>query len=429
MAEPVSEPFPWRSVHGVIVVLVVALFLWSLRTLLNPFLLFGLLLLLVSPTSGSRPHLLLVGSAGALTAIWLLETTGFLLAPFILALVLAYVLQPLVSVLERRGVPRGAAIFLLVLPLLLALGVGIAVGVPALSRQIAHFIQSVPSLIGAGTLWVERLQAELLRRDLPWVDERALLGRLQAIDPQGAVEYLHARQSELARRAWAGVLGVGRGIGSVLSVLGYIFLTPILTFYLLRDYDRLLPRIAQLIPPSRRDGVVAFASEYDRLLAGYLRGQFLVAAIVATLTAFGLWIVGFPYALLLGVTAGVFGLVPYLGLIVSLIPAVAIALFSGAVLLSLGKLALVFTAVQLLEGSVISPRVVGEAVGLHPVWLILALAVSGYFFGFVGLLIAVPLAVLVKLLLREAVGRYERSALFQGEGARLGIDVVERGRR
>ncbi len=140
---------------------------------------------------------------------------------------------------------------------------------------------------------------------------------------------------------------------------------------------------------------------------------------VGVLAGLGFWLLNFPYALLLGVVAGVFNVVPYLGLIASLIPALLIALFSGAILLSLGKIALVFVVVQLLDGTVIGPRIVGESVGLHPVWVILALAVAGFFAGFVGLLMAIPLAVLVKLLLRMALARYESSQLFRGSASPL----------
>lgn len=414
MVEP-SESANWKSVYGVAVVLVLAFFLFSLRSILNPFVLFVLLVFLMSPQAGSRPHLLVVGASGVLTLFWLLHTTGFLLAPFILALALAYILNPLVGRLARGRLGRSAAIGLLALPLMGAIAVGILVGIPALSHQVADFIQRVPELIPWAIARGEALQVQLLRRDLPYLDEEALLARLRSVQPDQVVAYLQTRQEELARRVWDAVLGVGRGVGSVLSILSYVFLTPILTFYLLRDYHGITGRLAALVPRSRQERWLGFFREYDRLLAAYLRGQLLAAAIVGVLTAVGFWLLDFPYALLLGVIAGVFNVVPYMGLVVSLIPALVIALFSGAVLLSLGKIALVFTVVQLLDGSVVGPKIVGESVGLHPVWVILALAVSGYFFGFVGLLIAVPLAVLVKLLLLAGLTRYQRSRIFRGD--------------
>ncbi|HVH11567.1 MAG TPA: AI-2E family transporter, partial [Longimicrobium sp.] len=306
-------------------------------------LLFFLLVFLFQPYAGTRHHLLTVSATGFLTFVWLLDTTGFLLAPFVLALVLAYVLHPLVE-------------------------------------------------------------------------------RMRAIQPDAVMAWLQQRQTAIVRGVWTGILGVGKGVGAVLSLLSYVFLTPILIFYLLRDWRSIERRLGELVPAPYRDRVVGFASEYDRLLARYLRGQLLAAGIVGVLTWLGFLIAGFPYALLLGVVAGVFNIIPYMGLVASLIPALFIAVFSANPLMALLKIAIVFAVVQALDGSVIGPRVVGEAVGLHPVWVLLALAVSGYFFGFVGLLIAVPLAVLVKLLLTSALARYRASSLFRGDRPLIALD-------
>ena len=410
-----SDSWAWRVLYGASLVLVLGGFLFSLRSILNPFLLFLLLLLLASPFAGSRTHLLVVGASGLLTAVWILETTGFLLAPFVLALACAYILHPLLLRLERRGASRPAAIGLISLPVIASVALVVLVGVPALSSQAARFIGSTPELVEEGTRRLQTLELELSRRDFPLLDEEALIARLRAFEPQQAVDFLDARREAIAEALWRGLLGAGRGLGVVLTILGFLVLTPILTFYLLRDWERLLQRLRALLPRPREAGVVAFMLEYDSLLARYMRGQLLAATIVGVLTGVGFWLLGFPYALLLGVTAGVFNVVPYLGLLVSLAPALLIAIFSGSFLLSLLKIAIVFGVVQLLDGSVIGPRILGDSVGLHPVWVILSLSVSGFFFGFVGLLLAIPLAVLVKLLMREAASRYEASGIFRGE--------------
>jgi len=410
------ESFNWRTVHGVVVLLVLGLFLFSLRGMLNPFLLYLLFLFLISPYAGSRQHLLLVSATGILTLIWLLQTTGFLLAPFFLAVVLAYCMQPALRGLERRGVSRIPAVFLLALPGMAGITLVVVLGIPALGEEITGFIRRVPDIVRGTVAWAERMQLRLSRSNLPFGSEEFLLQRIRSVQPETVMAYLQERQEALVRSLWEGILGVGRGVGAILSILSYVFLTPILTFYLLRDWDRITASLAELVPPAARPRVVGFFREYDRLLASFLRGQFLAAAIVGVLTWLGFWIVGFPYALMLGVVAGVFNVIPYMGLVASLIPALLIALFSGDPLLALGKIALVVTVVQILDSAVLGPKIVGEAVGLHPVWVILALAVAGYFFGFVGLLIAVPLAVLVKLLLESALTRYRSSRLFQGEG-------------
>lgn len=417
-----TTPFNWRAWHAVVVLVVLGFFMMSIRTILNPFILFFLLVFLIQPYSGTRHHLLTVSAAGMLTFVWLLDTTGFLLAPFVLALVLAYVLHPLVARMERRRISRTVATFILALPALGVLALLVFVGIPALSAQIAEFIQGAPALVQTATLRMEAWQAQLQSRDLPWLDESMVLERMRSIQPDAVMAWLQQRQAAIGGAIWSGVLGVGKGLGAILTLLSYVFLTPILIFYLLRDWRDIEQRLGELVPGPYRDRVVGFASEYDRLLARYFRGQVLAAAIVGVLTWLGFLIAGFPYALLLGVVAGVFNIIPYMGLVASLIPALIIVIFSASPLVALLKILIVFAVVQVLDSSVIGPRVVGEAVGLHPVWVLLALAVSGYFFGFVGLLIAVPLAVLVKLLLELALNRYRESSLFRGERPLIALD-------
>lgn len=422
MTEKAVDPFNWRTWHAVVVLGVLGLFLFSIRSILNPFILFLLLLFLVQPYSGTRFHIMLVSTSALLTFIWMLDTTGFLLAPFVLALVLAYIQHPMIARLERRGLSRLAATVLLALPAIAILGVILFVGIPALSAQIAELIRGTPAFLQTFTLRLEAWQAQLQSRDLPWLDEQAMVDRLRSIQPEAVMAWMQQRQAAIAQGVWTGLTGVGKGLGAVLSLLSYVFLTPIITFYLLRDWHSIQARLRELVPGPYRDRVVGFASEYDRLLARYLRGQVLAAAIVGVLTWLGFLIAGFPYALLLGAVAGVFNIIPYMGLVASLIPALVIALFSASPLIALAKIAAVFAVVQVLDSSVIGPRVVGEAVGLHPVWVLLALAVTGYFFGFVGLLIAVPLAVLVKLLLGYALDRYRTSTLFRGERPLVALD-------
>jgi predicted PurR-regulated permease PerM len=349
-----------------------------------------------------------------LTAFWLLHTTGFLLAPFVLALVLAYVLDPLVDRMTTRRLSRSVAIVLLTLPVLALLAVAVLFGIPALGTQAGQLIADTPEFLTRVAGWLEALWQGLQRVDLPLIEEETLLERLRSVDSAAVVAFLEERQTVIWENLWTGILGLGRGVGSVVSILGYVVLTPVLTFYLLRDYDRIVERVGELLPRGSREGIVALAGEYDRLLSRYLRGQVTVALIIGGLTAVGLWIAQFPHALLLAVLVAVFGVVPYLGLVLSLIPALFIALVSGSVVVSLLKIAVVYGVAQALEGTVISPRIVGESVGLHPVWVVLALVVGGFAFGFVGLLIGVPLAVGIKLLVVRGVERYQASELYTG---------------
>lgn len=404
------QVMPLRSLSGVAAVAVLGLFLFKIQGILNPFILFILFVALLLPFRGARGHTLLVTLTGLLTFYWLLQETGFLIAPFVLGLILAYVLDPLVDKLEARGIGRAPAIVLLAMPVLGLLATAVVVGVPAVMEQVNQVIQGAPNALSRVIGWVDGA----LTIDFPGIDEAALLARLQDLSPESVVAFLQERWRAIASAAGSGVLGLGSGLGTALSVLGYVVLTPVLTFYILRDYDRIKAKAREFIPRPKEAAVVEFAREYDQLLSSYLRGQLMVALILGALMATGLLIARFPYALLLGALVGVLSLVPYLGLALSLIPAVIIALTSGSVIASLIKLAVVYAVTQTLEGTVISPRIVGESVGLHPVWVVLALSISGFFFGFVGFLIAIPLAVGVKLLVVRAVARYRDSEIYQG---------------
>ena len=401
---------PWRLVQGAVLVLVAGFFLYSLRDLLTPFLLYWVFIALLLPFRGVRGHALVVSVATLLAGVWVLDTAGSLLAPFFLAFVLAYILDPVADkVSGHRRINRTAGIFLILVPAL-------AAGVAVLGFGLPEIVRQAGDLIAYTTDWVRGLDPADLEFDIPFLDEAAALATLQALDAETVGAFLEERKATIARGAWETFLGLGRGVGALFTVLSYLVLTPVLMFYLLRDYDRIIARADALLPGRVREGARDFFREYDDLLSRYLRGQVATALLTGAITWIGLLIVGFPYAFMLGVTVAVLGVVPYLGVVVSLIPAVILALIGDDIGVSLLKVGIVYGVAQGLESAVISPRIVGESVGLHPVWILLALSLGGFFFGFVGLLIGVPLAVAVKLLLVRSLERYRNSELFQ-EGA------------
>jgi predicted PurR-regulated permease PerM len=414
----VKSDTQWPTIYTVVVILTAAAFLFSVRIVLSPVIVYLVLLLLISPWSGTRLHLLTVVASTSLIVVWLLETLGALLAPFILAFVLAYILDPVVDKVQRRGIRRrGLAVTALALPSLVVLTLLLIFGVPAIVQQVQAFIEQVPTALQRGVTWLQNLRTRVLAGQIPLLRGEAFARALESFSPERVSEYINQQQTVIASRLWSGVLGVGRGVGVALTILGYVVLTPVLTIYLLLDFDRLVERASTLIPKDKRATWVPFITEYDFLLSRWLRGQMLAALIVGVLTWLGLWIVGFPYPALVGAVAGVFNLVPYLGLIVSAIPAILIALLSGNIVATLIKAAIVFAIVQTIDGSITGPRIVGESVGLNPVWVMLALAVGSFFFGFVGLLLAMPAAVFVKLVVREALKRYRQSNVYEGEPA------------
>ena len=403
----------WRVLQAVLVVLVFGVLLFSVQELLNPFLFFWILVLVLLPFRGMQGYGVLVFVVAILTVYWLLATTGFLLAPFVLGFVFAYVLDPLVDALVERRVARTAAILILALPVVGAGAAALLFGIPALVSQLDELVRAAPELVARVGGWFDGVREWIILAGIPGVNEEAIPD-LTSLDPEQVVAFLQERREQLASRTLQSVLGLGRGLGSAATVAGYVFLTPVLTFYLLRDYDRILVWLRGLLPRGREAGVVEFAQEYDLLLAKYLRGQLTVALVIGVLTSVLLFVIRFPYPFLLGALAGVMGLIPFLGLVLSIIPAVIVALVSGSVLVSLVKVAVVYGSVQILDGGVISPRIVGDSVGLHPVWIVLALSVGGFFFGFVGLLIGVPMAVGVKLVVGRGLERYRHSDLYGG---------------
>lgn len=405
----------WPSIYVAIVALSALAFLFSVKAILSPVIAYIVLVMLISPWSGTRLHLHTLGAASFLLGIWLLHTLGSLLAPFILAFVIAYILNPLVDRLERRGMRRPLAVAIVVVPGFLAVIVMAIFGVPAVIQQIQNLVDYLPTGLQRGVAWIQSMRGRLLNANLPFLKGEALARALDSFSPERVAQYVSEQQANIGSRIWGTVIGVGKGLSIALSILGYLVLTPVLAIYLLADFERLIVRAAELIPPNKRDSWIPFVREYDKLLSGYLRGQFIEAAIVGVLTWLGLTLLGFPYAGVVGLFAGVFNIVPYLGLVVSLIPGIIIALLSGDVMVSLLKVAGVFVVVQAIDGTITGPRIVGGSVGLHPVWVILALAVGSFFFGFVGLLLAMPAAVLIKLLVRDALVRYEKSRVFEGE--------------
>ncbi len=404
----------WRIVQAALLILAGAFFIYSMRSALNPFLLYCVVIALLTPFRGVRGQALLVTVATILVCLWILSTAGSLLAPFFLAFVLAYILDPVADRIEKHPrIGRTAAIFIILVPFLALGAVVLIVGVPELVAQARSLIGVAPRFLEGLTVWVQGLTATSIGFDIPFVDEAAVLAQIQALDAQTVTDFLESRREQLTEQAWAAVLGLGRGFGSLLTVLGYLVLTPVLMFYLLRDYDHIVARAGNLLPGKLRPRVTSFARDYDDLLSRYLRGQVSASLITGGITWLGLLVTGFPYAFLLGATVAVLGVIPYMGVAVSLVPAIILALVSESIGVSLIKVAAVYGVAQALESTVISPRIVGDSVGLHPVWIVLALTLGGFYFGFVGLLIGVPLAVAIKLLLVRALERYRNSDLYK----------------
>jgi len=332
-------------------------------------------------------------------ALWLLSE---ILLPFVAGLAIAYLLTPLTDRLERLGINRLAAALLIITLVVLALVYLILLVAPILGSQLSSFIESIPA-------YVTRLQELLSDPSRPWIQK--LLGAGFSTDKsigdlvsQGAgwvTSFLHS--------LWSG----GRALVSLFSL---IVVTPVVAFYLIYDWHRMIRTVDSWIPLAHRSTARMLAAEIDAAISGFVRGQTGVCLILGSFYAVALTLTGLNFGLLIGLISGVITFIPYVGSMTGLVLGLGVAVAQfwpnyGSILMVL----CIFLAGQFIEGYVLSPKLVGESVGLHPLWLIFALFAFGYLFGFVGLLVAVPLAATIGVLCRFALRRYLHSSIYTGE--------------
>jgi predicted PurR-regulated permease PerM len=339
--------------------------------------------------------------AALVGAIWLLHE---ILLPFVAGGVLAYLFNPLASRLERLGANRLAASLVIIGLFVLSFVVLLLLIVPILAGQLAAFIDNVPA-------YVRRLQSLLADPDWPWLKQ--LLGdNLSNVEaPMGDLVTQGARWlTAFLRSLWSG----GQALISIFSL---VVVTPVVAFYLLYDWDRMIRAADAWVPLRQRATVRQLAWEIDRAIAGFLRGQSGVCLILGSFYAVGLTLAGLNFGLLIGLVSGLITFVPYVGSMTGLVLATGVAVAQfwpswGAIVAVVS----IFFVGQFFEGYILAPKLVGESVGLHPVWLMFALFAFGYLFGFVGMLLAVPLAAALAVVVRFALRRYLASPLYTGEG-------------
>jgi len=345
----------------------------------------------------------------AMVGVWFLGQFGAVLTPFVVAIGVAYVIAPLVGWLHEHRVPRGLAIFLVVLPIIGIVGTIAFVSGPQLVDQSQALVTRLPDFAHRTVAWLASFGDRLATLPFFSAAQKSWLNRLDA-DKLGVI--LQGYAQVVVRNLADFGLGLLSHVRNILGFIAFLVVVPVVTFYLLFDWDRFTDAVKGLVPPSRLPGVVAFIQEYDRSLGRYIRGALIEAALVGTTTTILLLIFGIPSALLLGLVAGVFNLIPYVGFTASLIPALIFALTMDDPVGGLIRVVGTFAAVQFMDGHITGPKIVGTSVGLHPIWIMIAMALSGTFFGFIGLLLAIPLAVLVKMLLKRGVARYKASTMY-----------------
>jgi predicted PurR-regulated permease PerM len=326
--------------------------------------------------------------------LWLL---GDVILPFLVGGALAYLLDPVADRLERLGLSRAMSVAVIALGVVLIFAAAVLLLIPTLIRQTSQLVQTAPELFSGLRDWLAARFPDVM-------DESSTIrGQLDAI---GAA--IQARGGEILNGLLTSAMGV-------INLLVLFVVVPVVAVYLLVDWDRMVARIDELLPREHAPTIRQLAREVDRTLASFVRGQGLVCLILGTYYAVALALVGLNFGLVVGAIAGLVTFIPYVGALVGGVLAIGLALFQfWGEWVWIGAVAGIFVAGQMIEGNILTPRLVGSSVGLHPVWLLFALAVFGALFGFVGMLVAVPIAAMLGVFARFGIARYQESALYQG---------------
>ena len=330
---------------------------------------------------------------------------GDVLLPFLLGGAIAYFLDPVADRLERLGLSRALATAIITIVGILIFVLLALLVVPNLISQAVNLFETAPTLARNFTRFLTERFPSLLEEDSTLRNSITALGVT-----------VQERGGALLETALA-------SFASILNVILLFVIVPVVAVYLLLDWDRMVAAIDDMLPRDHAPVIRRLASEIDRTLASFVRGMGTVCLILGTYYAIALMVVGLQFGLVVGFFAGLITFIPYLGALLGGALAIGLALFQfWGDWVSIGLVAGIFVLGQVIEGNVLTPKMVGGSVGLHPVWLILALSVFGTLFGFVGLLVAVPVAAAIGVIARFAADSYRRSLLYQGTRAHPKVD-------
>ncbi len=325
-----------------------------------------------------------------------------ILLPFVAGMILAYFLDPVADRLETLGLSRIAATVTILIGFLLVFILGLMIVMPILATQLTDFISRMPG-------YITRLQALIGDFDPQWLKE--VIG----VDSVGLREGLNTLLQQGAGFLTTLFQSVWNSGKALVDIAGLFVVTPVVAFYMLLDWDKMISKIDSWVPRDHLETVRTLAIDINKSTAAFVRGQGTVCIMLGLFYAIGLTLIGLNFGLLIGLFAGLISFIPYVGSLVGLVLAIGVALVQfWPDWLWIGAAACIFFAGQFIEGNILQPKLVGSSVGLHPVWLMFALFAFGSLFGFVGLLIAVPASAAVGVLVRFAIDRYLASPLYTG---------------
>ena len=398
-----SQKFEYVLIFGAL--LLFSLFIFFLKETLTPLLLFFSVIFLLYPLRKYPfvKHFMLV--VFLVFLIWFLKDASQIITPFIISFALAYLFDPLVAKLETWKIKRWISVLAIVLFVLAILVVLSIVLVPIIVNELTDLIKMSISYSNNAADWLGLKSGELLT--LVKIDNNKIQEFL--------ITELPSKIQSLLETVFKGALNITSALSTAIGQLLNLVLIPFLFFYLLKDFDKIKKWFTNLLRSDNKYNFKSYADKIDEIISGFFRGQLTVCLIVAILTGLGLAVFNVKYALIIGITAGVLNIIPYVGLFITLVFSILITLFSPDPVLSVIKVVVIIEIVQILEGSFLSPKIVGDRVGLHPAWVMFSILILSHLFGFLGLLLAVPIAATIKIFVVEAMNSLSKSVISENE--------------
>ncbi|MCQ2741370.1 MAG: AI-2E family transporter [Alphaproteobacteria bacterium] len=322
------------------------------------------------------------------------------LLPFVAGIIIGYLLDPLASRLEKMKIGRTTATFLVLFLCIMIIIPAVIALFSVLDKQLSDFLQGLPSYISS---FNKKIEPFILR----------LQNNIPNLSKESIQEYLQQNLSNGLKIFGGLIRRIITGGYALINVLSLLLITPIVAFYMLRDWDSFVKKVDDLLPKAYKKEIETQAKAIDKIISSFIRGQLSVCILLGSFYALGLTIVGLDLGLVVGFVAGIISFIPYVGSIVGFISALSIAFAQFDNWIPIVQVVGVFAVGQFLEGNFLTPKLVGDSVGLHPVWIMFALLAGGVLLGFLGLMIAVPLAAIIGVLVRFAITKYKQSSLYK----------------
>ncbi|MCW4151156.1 AI-2E family transporter [Halomonas sp. 18H] len=338
----------------------------------------------------------------AAIGLWFFISIEPVLMPFFVSMILAYLGDPIADRLEAKGLSRRLAVSVVFLLLTLIISLSLILVIPVLGRQLGQLIESLPAILG----WVQSTV-------VPHV--RSFTGMDLSTDFDQMRQTLVDNWKETGTVAATLLAQVSKSGLALVAMIGNLALIPVVTFYLLLDWDDLVAKVRGVLPRRWEPTIAGLAGECDEVLSAFLRGQLIVMLCLGVIYAIGLTLIGVKFGLLIGLLSGLASIVPYLGVIVGILAAGLVAFFQSGEWWMLAGVAAVFGFGQFVESIVLQPKLLGDKIGLHPVAVIFSVLAGGQLFGFTGVLLALPVAAMVMVVLRYLHDRYKNSSLYDAQ--------------